>query len=89
MEFKGPYLNAMRDQAPAMFQNLQKTGALDAMAQKKSVEAHSLYEELTKGEPRTPSGVVIDPVTRQTAERNVLDQLLDFPPPEQDPAQEP
>lgn len=81
MDFKGPYLEAMRDQAPAMFNRLNRTGALDKFVQDRSVEAHELYEKLTKGEARTQSGVVIDPQARQNAEEQVRAVMLDFPSP--------
>ena len=65
MEFKEPYVLAMRDQAPKMFNRLRRTGAISAHLQAKSVEAHRMYEELAKGKERLPSGkVVMQFVTR-------------------------
>ena len=39
MEFKGPYLMAMRERAPAMFNDLRRSGDLDAHVQKRAVQA--------------------------------------------------
>ncbi len=77
MEFKLPYLLAMREQAPKMFNRLRKTGALDAHVQKKSEEAHALLDYLTKDAPKLPGGLPEQPYLRQ-AQNQVLEQLIEF-----------
>lgn len=79
MEFKEPYLLAMRDRAPRMLRELSKTGALQAHLNAKSREAHRMFEELTAHLPKLPNGVVRDTAARQQAERLVLDTLIEFP----------
>lgn len=78
MEFKGPYLQAMREQAPKMFNRLRRTGALDAHLQKKTEEAHRLFDDLTAKAPKLPSGYPREPWARD-AERQVLETLIEFP----------
>ncbi len=78
MEFKYPYLLAMREQAPKMFNRLRKTGALDAHVQEKSKEAHALLDYLTADAPKLPGGQPEDQY-RSRAERQVLEQLIEFP----------
>ncbi len=80
MDFSLPYQLAMREQAPAMFNRLRRTGALRAHLKAKSAEAHRLYDELAKGKPKLPSGLVRSVSDRQTIERQVLATFLDFPP---------
>lgn len=45
-DLKIAYLRAMREQAPAMFNELRRSGALDAHLRQKAGEG-SLFEELT------------------------------------------
>ncbi len=86
MEFKEPYVLAMRDQAPKMFNRLRRTGAMSAHLQTKSVEAHRMYEELAKDKPKLPGGVVRSPSTRQQIEEQVFAALIEFPQDQLDPA---
>ena len=79
MEFKEPYVLAMRDQAPRMLRELSRTGALQAHLNAKSREAHRLFEKLTAHLPKLPNGEVRDTAARQQAERSVLDMLIEFP----------
>ena len=79
MEFKAPYLQAMRERAPRMFNHLRRSGALDAHVQKKTAEAHLMFEELTASAPKLPSGLPEQPY-RSEAERQVLETLIEFPP---------
>ena len=81
MEFKVPYLEAMRQQAPQMFNELRRSGAMEAHLADRSNEAHRLFEQLTAGAAKTPSGEVRDPAVRNAAEQQVLETLIDFPPP--------
>lgn len=78
MEFKGPYLQAMRDQAPKMFNRLRRTGALNAHLKQKSQEAQRLFSDLTKDVPKLPSGYPQDPEARE-AEQLVFATLIEFP----------
>ena len=57
MEFKGPYLLAMREQAPKMFNRLRRTGAMDSHLQEKSEEAHRLFDYLTENSPKEKNGL--------------------------------
>lgn len=79
MEFKGPYLMAMREQAPKLFRELRKTGQMDAHLQAKSAEAHRMLDELTKDAPKLPNGLPKAP-QRIQAEQIVLETLIEFPP---------
>ena len=78
MEFKLPYLLAMRDQAPKMFNRLRRTGAMDAHLQEKSIEAHALFDGLTANAPKLDNGLPELPYRAQ-AERAVLETLIEFP----------
>ncbi len=80
MEFKLPYLLAMREQAPKMFSRLRRTGALDAFAAKKAVEARRMYDELAKAKPKLPNGLVESASDRQQIEEQVFAALIEFPP---------
>jgi hypothetical protein len=79
MEFKGPYLQAMRQQAPQMFNRLRRTGALDKHVQDKTAEAHRMFNDLTANAPKLPSGQPKEPWARE-AEEQVLAALIEFPP---------
>lgn len=78
MEFKSPYLFAMREQAPKMFNRLRRTGAMDAHLQEKSTEAHRMLEELTADAPKHPNGLTKEPWLRE-AEEQVFATLIEFP----------
>lgn len=71
-EFKLPYLQAMRQQAPKMFNRLNREGTLDQHAQDKAIEAHRLYQDLTKGAQKEPEA--------REAFEQVMAQMLEFPP---------
>ncbi len=89
MEFSLPYQLAMRDQAPKMFNRLRRTGALSAHLKVKSAEARQMYEDLAKGKPRLPSGLVRGASNRQQIEELVFAALIEFPPEETSPASRP
>ena len=78
MDFKVPYVMAMREQAPEMFKRLRKTGAMESHLQKKSEEAHQLFEELTRDAPRTEDGFLM-PAARKMAEEAVFAMMIEFP----------
>lgn len=74
MEFKAPYLRAMRDRAPRLFNQLRRSGLLEKHLRDKSAEAHRMFDELTANLPK--------PLTDQQyreAERQVLETLIVFP----------
>lgn len=79
MDFKEAYLTAMQEQAPETYRYLRKTGALEAHLNKKTQEAYSLLDQLTADEPKLPNGVVRDPQALASAERTVMQQLIEFP----------
>lgn len=79
MEFKGPYLFAMRERAPSMFVELCGSGQLDQHLQDKSLEAHMLLDQLLASEPKGVDGLPKDPQALRLAEERVLGQMLDFP----------
>lgn len=83
MEFKGPYLLAMRERAPKMFVELCRGGQLDQHVQEKSLEAHTLLNQLLASEPKGIDGLPKDPQALRLAEEIVLGQMLDFPAPEE------
>jgi hypothetical protein len=78
MEFKGLYLQAMREQAPKMFNQLRRTGALDKHVQEKAAEARRLFEDLTANAPKLPNGLPELPYRRE-AEEQVFATLVEFP----------
>ena len=78
MNFKYPYLLAMREQAPKMFNQLRRTGALDAFVNKKSREAKELLDYLTKNAPKEPNGLPEQPYLSR-AESQVFETLIEFP----------
>ncbi len=78
MDFKLPYLLAMREQAPKMFNQLRRTGALDAHADQKSKEAHDLIDQLTENAPKLDNGLPEQPYLGR-AERAALETLIEFP----------
>jgi hypothetical protein len=85
MEFKMPYLLAMREQAPKMFNELAHSGGINAHLQKKSAEAHALFADLTKGDEKLPSGALRDPAREAAVTNQVMDTMIDFPWPEAGP----
>ena len=88
MEFKLAYLNAMRDQAPKMFNELRRTGALDAFVQEKGEEAMRLRADLLANEPKDPNGLAKNIAAQRLAEEIVFKQLIEFPP-DDEPDDEP
>ncbi len=77
MNFKYPYLLAMREQAPKMFNQLRRTGALDAYVNQKLTEAQELFDYLTKNAPKLPNGLPENPY-RSRAENQVFETLIEF-----------
>ena len=88
MEFKGPYLFAMREQAPKMFMELRRSGKLDEFLQQKGHEALHLKAELLANKPKDKSGNY-SPADERGAEEVVRSQLIEFPKPEREQNPEP
>lgn len=89
MDFKGPYLAVMREQAPKMFQALVRSGRMDQHVQEKAIEAHNMLEDLLANEPKLPSGAVRNPEAQARAEEIVRATLIEFPTPESEQNPEP
>jgi hypothetical protein len=84
VEFKTPYLLAMRERDPQLFNALRRNGEMNRHLQQKSEQAHQLLEEILKHDPK-PSL----PKMRE-AEEIVLATLIEFPADnEREPSQEP
>jgi hypothetical protein len=80
MEFKLPYLLAMREQAPKMFNELRRSGQMDAHLQAKTEEAYRMLDELMEGIPRSKDGCVLDLARQREAEEIVRATLIEFTP---------
>ena len=78
MDFKSPYLHAMREKAPRQFNQLVRSGRMDEHLQAKSKEAHQLLEQILAGEKKEPNGVVSNPAAQHRAEEEVLAQMLQW-----------
>ena len=85
MNFKYPYLLAMREQAPKMFNQLRRTGALDAYVETKSKKADDLFDYLTKDAPKLDNGLPEQPYLGR-AERAALETLIEFPSEDPEPS---
>ena len=79
MQIKEAYVLAMREQAPRMFNELSRSGALQEHLQAKAAEASQMLDQLTAHMPKFPNGLVKDTAARQQAEREVLAALIEFP----------
>lgn len=82
MEFKLPYMQAMRQQAPKMFNRLSRSGELEAYVNEKAVEASKLFHELTANAPKEAGGYPKEPEASEAIEQ-VMAVMLDFPKHEQ------
>ena len=89
MDFKGPYLNAMRDNDPGLFMALRRNGTLDQFVQEKAVEAYNYLDEMLANEPKGPSGLPLDGQASRLAQERVMAQMLDFPQPLSEQTPEP
>lgn len=79
LNFRTDYLMAMRDQAPKMFNELRRSGAMNAHLDKKEEEARQLYVQLTgKGIEETPAQAA-------EAREQVYATLITFPPANETP----
>ena len=82
MTFKGPYMQAMRQQPPQMFNELVRSGQLEAHVRKKSEEAHQMLRDPLAPEPKGVDGLPGDPQAQRLAEERMLGEMLNFPQPE-------
>ena len=73
------YLLAMREQAPSMLKELNRTGALQAHLNAKATEAQQMFEYLTEGLPKYPDGTVKDVNAGRCVEEQVRAALIEFP----------
>jgi hypothetical protein len=78
MEFKTPYVLAMREQAPKMFMELVRSGKIEDHLQDKSMEAHRMLQELLASAPKDPDGRPQMEAAR-AAEEIVRATLIEFP----------
>ncbi len=79
MQFQALYLNARREKAPAMFNELRQSGQIEAHARETEREFGRLVNEVLANEPKGPSGLVEDINLKRMVEEVVADQLLEFP----------
>lgn len=84
MEFVSAYLGAMRERAPKMFNQLRRSGALDAHVHQKAEEARRLFNELTADAPKLPNGLP-KASYRVAAEQQVMETLIEFPSENEEP----
>ena len=82
MEFKASYLQAMRQQAPKLFNQLSREGKLTAYVDEKAAEASRLFHELTANAPKEQGGYPKEPEASEAIEQ-VMAVMLDFPKHEQ------
>jgi hypothetical protein len=82
MEFKLPYMQAMRQQAPKLFNRLSRSGGLEAFVNEKAQEASKLFHELTANAPKEAGGYPKEPEASEAIEQ-VMAVMLDFPKDEQ------
>lgn len=89
LNFRTAYLQAMREQAPAMFNELRRSGAMETHLNRKAAEAQAMFRELTEGKPTLPSGALANPQDAQQATEQVFATLITFPPPNSAPEADP
>lgn len=78
MDFKAPYLMAMREQAPQMFKELRKAGKMDEHLQQMSRQAHQMLKELLANKPKRQDGHPTNQALIE-AEQIVRETLIEFP----------
>ena len=82
MEFKGQFLQVLRERDPKLFMSLRKSGQLDQYVQEKGLEANRLLRELVAAKGN-------DPASLREAEEQVKAIMFDLPVPEQEQNPEP
>lgn len=75
MEFKGRYLNALREKDPGLFMELRRSGQLDQFVRERGLEAEKMLKDLLAAKGS-------DPASRVSAEEQVMSVFLDMPVPE-------
>lgn len=88
MEIKVPYALAMREQDPKGFNQLSRSGTLEAHLQEVSEKAHQMLDSLLADKPRDRHGQVSQ-ADVAAAEEVVRATLIEFPTPEKDQNPEP
>ncbi|MBX3496644.1 MAG: hypothetical protein KF769_10415 [Parvibaculum sp.] len=71
MEFRLPYLLAMRERAPQMFNQLRRSGQMDAHLEQKVQEAARMLKEMLPENPTLAAEREAEEVVRAT--------LIEFP----------
>lgn len=84
MEFKGPLLQALREQDPKLFKELCRTNKLDQFCLDRWNQAKEVLDQLLAGAERDKYGNVRDPNLQNRAEEVVRDMYLDFRDPNKD-----
>ena len=74
MNFVEPYILAMREQAPAMFNQLRRSGQWDQHLKEVNHQAQTMLADLLRSNPKP------GPAEEQAAEEQVFATLIDFPP---------
>lgn len=72
MDFKVPYVEWLANNDPKAFNQICRSGMLQAHLQQKSVEAHRLLRELLANEPKDSTGLVKNPAAEINAENQVF-----------------
>ena len=75
-------MQAMRQQAPQMFNALARSGQLEAHVEKKSEEAHQMLRNPLAPESKGVDGLPGDPQAQRLAEKRMLGEMPGFPQPE-------
>lgn len=83
MEFKIPYALAMREADPKGFNELSRSGKLEAHLQEVSLKAHQMLKDLLADKPRSHG--LVSQADVAAAEEVVRATLIDFPEKEQNP----
>lgn len=82
LTFRTDYAKAMREQAPAMFSQLRRSGALEGHLNKKVKEAQDLFAQLANGMEKLPgTGVLANPADEQAVTEQVYAAMMEFPAP--------
>src|SRR5262245_48537664 len=72
MEFQNRYLQALRENDPKGFNQLRRSGQLDAYLKQKTAEAYQLRRQLLASQPKDPQSV-------RAVEEQVMALMLEAP----------
>eukprot|EP01037_Dinobryon_pediforme_P005930 gene5930-5999_t len=89
MQFRRPYLLAMREQAPGLYSNLQHAGRLEGHLDWVCDRARLMKAHILSDEPRSEGGWITDMQAERIAEEIVFAKLIQFPQPDWDARLEP